>query len=228
MADTTTTNYAFVKPEVGASASTWGTKLNDNLDDIDTAIFAKFDKAGGQLAGNVTFDGVATRSIGVVATPAAAVHALAFSVTNGTQTASIESDGANTQVDINVGSLQFRNSSNSVVGSVSSAGAFTGSDFTVSSDARLKRNIRPVTHALDYILVTEPVRFEWKATGKEDFGFLAQQIEPFFPAAVSQDAEGNLSVSYGKLVTVAFAAIQELSATITALQDRILKLEARA
>ena len=106
MADTTTTNYVMVKPEVGASNDSWGTKTNGNWDIADVRLKVTFDLANAAMpkAGGAFTAGITGTSAGFSGAVSGASGAFTGAVTGATGTfsgalssASIASTGAITQ-----------------------------------------------------------------------------------------------------------------------------------
>lgn len=90
----------------------------------------------------------------------------------------------------------------------------TSADFVLSSDARLKQDIRRLDGALERL---RHVRgYTYTRRGQREVGVLAQELLTALPSAVSRDADGYFAVAYDRLVPLLIEAVHELAAQLEA------------
>jgi hypothetical protein len=121
-------------------------------------------------------------------------------------------------------------------------GAASGTNIYNASDARLKKNITPITLGLSAISALTPVKFNWvddfvpSENGKDMLGFVAQEVQTIVPEAVESfgadsifvgetEIDNPLRVNEKFLIPVLTKAIQEQQAIIDSLIARIEALE---
>jgi hypothetical protein len=122
--------------------------------------------------------------------------------------------------------MGFLNASGTQVGyiEIQAAGTF----YSQTSDYRLKQNIQPFTNGLNRLKALKPCTWEWIAGEGHGEGFIAHELAEVVPSAVSGEKDGMnedgsdkyQGVDTGKLITTLVAAVQELSAKVTALEAR--------
>jgi hypothetical protein len=116
------------------------------------------------------------------------------------------------------------------------AGGSHATSFPTSSDARLKREVRPLIQALEKLDRIRGSSFEWnelyeslgRSTGHREIGVIAQEVETVFPELVtSWGEESYRAVDYGRLTAVLIEAVKELKARQATQQQYIVELEGR-
>jgi hypothetical protein len=72
-----------------------------------------------------------------------------------------------------------------------------------------------------------PIAFDWKANGKRDLGFGAEEVEKIDPLLVTYNNEGMVDgVKYDRIGVVLVNAVKEQRAEIELLKERLKKQEA--
>ena len=94
------------------------------------------------------------------------------------------------------------------------------------SDRNLKDNITPIPNALDKVNAISGNTFTWKPESPNakignDTGVIAQEIEALgLPGLTTTRDDGTKAVRYERIVPVLIEAIKELSAKVTALENK--------
>ena len=112
-----------------------------------------------------------------------------------------------------------------VNGSVAGVGGYVN-----WSDARLKKDVKPLENSLQNILSLNGITYNWnkKSNSTINFdddnhiGLLAQDVEKILPQVVSttKDEFGTKAIAYSDLVPVLIEAIKELNAKIESLEAK--------
>lgn len=132
--------------------------------------------------------------------------------------------------------LNFLNNTNNSIGRIDCTTTAT-SYISGASDYRLKEEIAPLSGGLDKVCAMKPVSFKWKESQKEDYGFIAHELQAVIPEAISGekdavDAEGNpeyqaIFPAPAQMVASLVAAIQELKTELDEAKAKIAALEAK-
>jgi hypothetical protein len=96
------------------------------------------------------------------------------------------------------------------------------------SDQSLKQDVESYGAVLADVMQLRPATYRMKAAGpsaSKSLGFVAQEVEPFFPELVAEKG-GLKALDYAGFGVVAIKAIQELHALVETQQEQIERLQA--
>ena len=94
--------------------------------------------------------------------------------------------------------------------------------YELVSSRRYKDNIRDLTIDTGPVLQLNPVAFQWKSTGEDDFGLIAEDVAELVPELVVYDNEGRPNGGKYDLVSVyLLGVVQQQQVAIDHLNEQV-------
>ena len=114
-----------------------------------------------------------------------------------------------------------------VTGDVYISGTCIAQQFNAWSDYRIKENIAPVDLSIYTVDHLKPVIYNHKTDGSTNLGFLAHEVQEYFPFLVSgsKDELSIQSINYIGLIALLTKEIQELKKDNKKIKDTLLDLQ---
>ena len=111
---------------------------------------------------------------------------------------------------------------------VNSSGT-SSTSFNATSDYRVKENVVPLDDSFT-IDVLNPVTYNLKSSGKQDIGFIAHEVQEFYPFLVlgEKDGKETQSLNYNGFIGILTKEIQVLKKKVLDQEARIAEHERKA
>jgi hypothetical protein len=97
-------------------------------------------------------------------------------------------------------------------------------NITVSSDERLKSNIKPLEDSLSKLMNIRGVSYVKKASNQPEIGVIAQEVEKQYPELIRNRDDGMKTVNYNGLIGVLIESVKQLSSEIDILKAETHRL----
>jgi hypothetical protein len=107
------------------------------------------------------------------------------------------------------------------------SGKVKANAFVSYSSIRYKKDVEPLESAVDTISKLQGVSYNWKDTGKKDFGFIAEEVGKVIPEIVewSQDPQYANTMDYTRIISFLVEAVKEQQKKIDLLAEKLDKLD---
>jgi Chaperone of endosialidase/Head domain of trimeric autotransporter adhesin len=124
--------------------------------------------------------------------------------------------------------LYFRAASITRMAVYNNSNVWIGGSLIQASDARLKKNITPLSGTLSSLQQLNGYTYNWKDEKRDStlqIGLIAQEVQKIYPQLVKQKADGELSLNYIGLIPVLLEGMKEQQKEIEELKQEMKKLQ---